>query len=96
MQIKTNIATETAQHNSSKLVVVTMSKDEALSTIKSLIEQIQANNPNVGRYEEICNDGICFTIAVTCAHHREEVRGSGMCREVVCLDCGRVRDWGAY
>lgn len=47
------------------VLMVKMSPNEALQTIKSLTEQLLSGSPNVGRYERILSeDGRDFSIAV--------------------------------
>lgn len=46
------------------VLMIRMSRNEALRTIRSLADQLYSNNPNVGRYEEFLDDGRDFSIAV--------------------------------
>ena len=47
-----------------RVLVVRMSRGEAMRTIQSLAQQINTNNPNVGRYEKYTECGTDFSIAV--------------------------------
>lgn len=48
-----------------KIIFIEMSKYEALKTIQSLSNQMIDDCANSGRYEAICEEDECFSIAVT-------------------------------
>lgn len=50
--------------NNEKLLFIRVSRTEAVRLIRSLSEQILANNPNVGRDETYATNGIDVSIAV--------------------------------
>lgn len=47
-----------------KLIFIRMTRDEALKTIESLATQLYSNNPNTGRFEHFSDEGIEFSISV--------------------------------
>lgn len=47
-----------------KSMMVIMTRDEAISTIRGLAQQIESGSPNSGRYEKFCECGTLFSIAV--------------------------------
>jgi len=54
------------------ICMIRMNRMEALETIKSLSNQLIANSPNVGRYEQFDVNGIDFSIAVSDAFDHPE------------------------
>jgi hypothetical protein len=46
------------------VLMIKMSRQEALETIRSLSEQMARNNPNTNRYEKFLDDGRDFSISV--------------------------------
>ena len=46
------------------VMIVSMTPDEALQTIRSLSEQMYMKSPNVGRFEHFDKNGVDFSIAV--------------------------------
>ena len=54
----------TSKADENPVMFVTMTREEAIGTIKSLADQLYRREPNGGRLETWCEDGTYFSICV--------------------------------
>ena len=55
---------ELFEHKKRKVMLLRVSRHEALKLIESLTQQMLSGSPNKGRYEQYLDDGRDFSIAV--------------------------------
>ena len=65
-------------------IFISMNKQEALATIKSLATQLEKNSPNVGREEMTTDDGNYFSIGVS----DEREKDLSACLDVHIIEVG--------